>query len=74
MLADGTGVFGSKLIEGLEVGLIPILFLVIHSLEAVDNVAFYFSSSTSLNWVLWTGDYSISWVVPIGSEIHDVIL
>ena len=40
-------VFSSKLIEGVEVGVISILFLVIQLLEAVDGAAFNFSSLTS---------------------------
>ena len=70
------GVFGSKskLIEGLEIGVIPILLSVIHLLETSDNSAFDLSLSTSFDLVLRSRDFSISRVVLIGCEIHDVIL
>ena len=41
--------FCLKLIEGVEVGVIPMLFLVIHLLEAADDATFNVSLSTSLN-------------------------
>jgi hypothetical protein len=67
-------IFDSKLIEGLEIGVIPMLFLIIQSLEVADDAASDVSSSTRLNLVLWAGDCSISRVVQVGREIHDVIL
>ena len=44
------------------------------SFRSADDAAFDFFLSTSLNLVLWTGEWSIYRVVPIGCEIHDVIL
>ena len=41
--------FCLKLIEGVEIGVIPMLLLVIHLLEAADDATFKFSLSTSLN-------------------------
>jgi hypothetical protein len=67
-------IFGSKLIEGLEVRVTKIIFVVIHLVGAADNAAFNFSQSTSLNFVLWTRDCSISRMVPIAREIHNVVV
>ena len=50
------------------------LFIVIHLLEAADDAAFDFFLLTGFNLVLRTGDFSISLVVLIGYESHDVIL
>jgi hypothetical protein len=66
--------FSSELIEDLEIRVAPTIFLIIHLLEAADDAAFDSSLSTSLNLMLLTRDFFISRVVPIGCEIHDMIL